>query len=94
METPIHGHEHGHNHQPHLQEVEFHVNNKPVHMPGHVHTGLEIKKAAIAQGVKIKLDFLLYLEHEHQPNEPIGDDQDVKITQHSRFRAIGDDDNS
>jgi hypothetical protein len=78
----------------HAEPITIHVNEKPVHLLGHHHTGLEIKKAAIAQHVKIELDFLLYLEHPHRPNEPITDDQEVTITEKSRFHAIADDDNS
>ena len=91
---------HGHPQQqpppagPHAQEVHIHVNEKPVHMAGHRHTGLEIKQAAIAQDVKIQLDFLLYLLRPHQPNKQVGDDEEVTITDGSRFHAIADDDNS
>jgi hypothetical protein len=82
-----------HHHEPHPR-VEFHVNHKPVHMHGHHHTGLQIKEAAIAQDVKIHADFLLYLLRHHQPNKPIGDDEQVHLTHESRFHAIADDDNS
>jgi Multiubiquitin len=83
-----------HHHEVHVREVEIHVNERPVRMMGHRHTGLEIKQAAIAQGVKIEPDFLLYLERHHQPNKPIEDDEEVTITDESRFDAIADDDNS
>lgn len=76
------------------KKVEIRVNGKKVEMIGREHTGLEIKKAAIDQGVNIKLDFLLYLIREGQPNEPIGDNQQIKISSDSRFHAIADDDNS
>jgi len=79
--------------QPHPEGVEIHVNEQPVHLVGHRHTGLQIKEAAIGQGVKIELDFLLYLER-HETNKPIDDDQEVTVTDHSRFEAISDDDNS
>ena len=74
--------------------VEIHVNEKPVIMIGHRHTGVEIKKAAIARHVKIEIDFLLYLLRHHQPNLPISDDDPVVITHESHFHAIADDDNS
>lgn len=77
-----------------VQHLEIHVNKKPVKMIGHRHTGLEIKKAAIDQHVKIKLDFLLYLVREHQPNKEIGDNEPITITNESHFHAIADDDNS
>jgi hypothetical protein len=75
-------------------QITIHVNEQPVDMTGHRHSGLEIKQAAIAQHVKIELDFLLYLEHTHSPNEPVADNQEVTITEKSRFHAIADDDNS
>ncbi len=95
LQTPQ-GIEHQHHLHPdhHLQAVEIHVNDRPVRMKGHQQTGLEIKQAAIAQGVKIQLDFLLYLVRHHHPNQPIGDDEEVHITHESRFHAIADDDNS
>ena len=82
-----------HHHEPHAR-VEIHVNEKPVHLIGHQHTGLEIKKAAIAQHVKIELDFLLYLLRHGEPNKPIPDNEEVHVTDESRFHAIADDDNS
>lgn len=85
--------EHRHPH-PHPQTVEIHVNERPVHLTGHHHTGLEIKRAAIAQHVKIQLDFLLYLLRHHEPNKSIADDEKITITHESRFHAIADDDNS
>ncbi len=89
----LHGHHHPH-HQPSPETVEFHVNEKHVRMEGHTHTGLQIKEAAKAQGVKIELDFLLYLLRHHQPNQLIADGEDVHLTHESRFHAIADDDNS
>ena len=87
--------DHQHPHPvPTVQEVEIHVNEKPVRMMGHRHDGLEIKEAAIAQNVKIQRDFLLYLLRHHQPNLPIGDDEEITINDESRFHAVADDDNS
>jgi hypothetical protein len=88
--------EQGHHpqHHPSLKTVEFHVNEKPVRMEGHLHTGLQIKVAAKDQGVKIELDFLLYLLRHHQPNKLITDGEEVHLTHESRFHAIADDDNS
>jgi hypothetical protein len=82
-------------HHPHPEpDVEIHVNEKPVIVIGHRHTGLEIKKAAIKQGVKIDLGFLLYLLRPHKPNQLIGDDETITVTRESQFHAIADDDNS
>ena len=91
--TEGHKPEPDHHHEPHAR-VEIHVNEKPVHLVGHRHTGLEIKKAAIAQHVKIEPDFLLYLLRHGEPNQPIADDEEVHVTDESRFHAIADDDNS
>ena len=74
--------------------VEVHVNGKPVHLIGHRQTGMQIKKAAVVQGVKIQPDFLLYLLRHHQPNLPVGDSDEIAVTDESRFHAIADDDNS
>jgi hypothetical protein len=74
--------------------VTIHVNNKPVHLVGHLQSGIEIKKAAIAQHVKIELDFLLYLIRHGEPNKLVADDDEVHVTDESRFHAIADDDNS
>lgn len=70
------------------------VNNKPVKIVGHVHTGLEIKQAAIAQGVKIAEDFVLSEELSHGRMRIVGDDERVKLTKDSRFEAIPNDDHS
>ena len=94
MQTHHAPEQHHHHTEPSLQVVEIHVNERPVHMKGHHHTGLQIKEAAIAQHVKIKLDFVLYLLRHHQPNKPVADDEEVTITHESRFHAIADDDNS
>lgn len=96
LQTPHEHSEHHPHHHPthHPEPVRIHVNEKPVHLKGHHHTGLQIKEAAKAQEVKIELDFLLYLLRYHQPNKPIGDHEEVHINDESRFHAIADDDNS
>jgi hypothetical protein len=85
-----------HHHHPthHPEPVKIHVNEKPVRLKGHHHSGLQIKETAREQRVKIELDFLLYLLRQHQPNKPIGDHEEVYISDESRFHAIADDDNS
>jgi hypothetical protein len=80
--------------EPHPHVITIHVNEKPVNMTGPRHTGLEIKQAAIGQHVNIQLDFVLYLLRHNQPNQPIDDTEMVTITEHSRFHAVADDDNS
>lgn len=71
------------------------VNNQPVTLPSHRVTGLQIKQAAIAQGVQIEEDFLLTLEaHGGRPARTIGDDDTITVTRHSVFTANDGDDDS
>ena len=71
------------------------VNNKPVTLEKHRVTGLEIKQAAIAQGVEIELDFILVEDaREGHEAKVIGDDDDVNVNKHSTFTANDGDDNS
>jgi Multiubiquitin len=74
--------------------VTITVNNKPVTVRGPRLTGLEIKQAAIDQGVPIGLDFVL---SELRPNERpriIGNDDPVTVNKNSRFTAVAADDDS
>jgi hypothetical protein len=58
-------------------------------------TGLQIKEAAIAQGVEIELDFHLVLEaHDGHPARRIGDNETITVTKHSVFTANDGDDDS
>jgi Multiubiquitin len=70
------------------------VNNKPVALPRHRVTGLEVKEAAIDQGVEIQLDFILTLEaHDGEPARTVDNDAFVTVTRDSAFTANdGDDD--
>jgi hypothetical protein len=70
------------------------VNEKTVLMPKIELTGYEIKELAIAEGVPIKLDFVLFLEHSNGRQETVKDDDRVQIRAHQRFEAIDNDDNS
>jgi hypothetical protein len=71
------------------------VNNKPVILEKHRVTGLEVKEAAIKQGVEIKLDFILTLEaYDGHPAETIDDDQTITVTKHSVFTANDGDEDS
>jgi hypothetical protein len=75
--------------EPHdrLKEIVVHVNNLPVRLAGHRHSGLEIKEAAIEQGVDIRLDFALYEEIGHDRTKHIRDDEIVEVTDETRFLA-------
>lgn len=77
------------------KEVTVKVNNKPVTLPDNRVTGLQVKQAAIDQGVEIEIDFLLTLEaHGGHPAETIDDDDEVKVNKHSEFTANDADDDS
>ncbi len=74
--------------------VEVTVNGKLVKLLKAELSGLEIKQAAIAQGVSIELDFVLQLELPNGNSKIIGDADIVKVREHERFTAIANDDNS
>jgi hypothetical protein len=79
----------------HHERVTVTVNTKPVVLGSHHATGLEIKEAAIAQGVDIKLDFHLVLEaRDGHPARRIDDDETITVTKHSVFSANDGDDDS
>jgi hypothetical protein len=75
-------------------EVPITLNDKPVLVEGPRRTGLEIKQAAIAQGVQIDTGFLLYEHHGAGAKKLVGDDDEVAVHKGSAFTAIADDDNS
>jgi hypothetical protein len=71
------------------------VNNRRVALPSHRVTGLEVKEAAIDQGVDIQLDFILTLEaHDGHPARTVDDDDTITVTEHSVFTANDGDDDS
>jgi hypothetical protein len=75
--------------------VTVKVNQQPVVLDDHRVTGLEVKQAAIAQGVQIEEDFLLTLEaHGGHPARIIRDDETITVTKHSEFTANDGDDDS
>lgn len=75
------------------RKVTINVNRKPVDVTGPRLSGLEIKQAAIAQGVAIQLDFQL-AEVKKKGREIVGDDDQVKVDDDSEFFATATDDNS
>lgn len=79
---------------PHHQAVDVLVNFKTVTLPTERLTGLAIKEAAIAQGVSIQVDFVLFEDHGHGRRDLIRDDQVVHVHRGERFEAIPGDDNS
>jgi len=74
--------------------VTVKVNTKAVILNRGLRTGLEIKQAAIDQGVAIKLDFLLSIELGHGHTEHVRDNEPIRVKDGQEFVAIPDDDNS
>jgi hypothetical protein len=69
------------------------VNNQRVELPQRRMTGLEIKQAAIAQGVEIGLNFQLSVEiGKHW--KVVGDNDTITIHERQEFIAVAPDDNS
>lgn len=74
--------------------IEIEVNGKEVEMTKEEVTGLEIKEAAISQGVNIQPTFVLQQELPNGSSKIIGDRDKVQLRKHLRFTAIAPDDNS
>jgi hypothetical protein len=63
------------------------VNAKPVELTSHEQTGMSIKTAAIAHGVEIREDFILFEEGPHDKAKHIEDEQEVLVSNGDRFLA-------
>ena len=74
--------------------VEIVVNKKPVRVEGPKATGLEIKEAAIAQGVEVELSFQLSEDLGEHKTKIIGNSDTVTLHEGEVFVAIADDDSS
>ena len=74
--------------------VDIIVNTKPVRIEGPKATGLQIKEAAIAQGVKIQVSFQLSEKLGDHKTKVIGDADTVTLHEGAVFAAVADDDNS
>ena len=74
--------------------VLIEVNTKPVKIDRRRATGLAIKRAAIADGVRIELDFHLSVLQSDGKEDPVGDDETVEVHEGSKFFAVDGDDNS
>ena len=75
-------------------KYEISVNNKPVEVEEPLVTGLEIKEAAIKQGVAIKRDFKLAAVQADGKQQIFGDSDKVDVLQFKTFVATAGDDNS
>lgn len=80
---------------PATHTVTITVNDKPVNVQGPRVTGLQIKQAAIDQGVpNIQLNFVLMEQVGPHKTKVIGDNETITVNPHSKFVAIANDDNS
>jgi hypothetical protein len=69
------------------------LNQQSVDLPGREITGLEVKEAAVEQGVDIKLDFQLSVKHGDR-YEVVGDTDTITVHEGEEFLAVAPDDNS
>jgi len=74
--------------------VVIHVNDKPVLLHERRLTGMDIKQAAITQGVPIQANFVLMKDLGGGRTEVVGDHDKVTVNKESRFVAVHADDNS
>lgn len=70
------------------------VNRKDVKIAGSTASGLDIKRAAIDQGVAIELDFQLAMVGRGGKQRIVGDRETVEIHDGLEFFATAGDDNS
>lgn len=77
-----------------IKTVTAKVNNHPVTFQTHKTTGIEIKQAAIQQGVVIQEDFNLFRVKEGGKLVPVTDAETVTLHKNEEFRATAPDDNS
>ncbi|PPG31518.1 hypothetical protein C5E10_11210 [Pseudoclavibacter sp. RFBG4] len=75
------------------KKIHVTVNRRPVTLHGAEQTGLAIKEAAIAQGVPIKIDFLLSRK-DGLKFKQVGDTENIRVRKDDEFRANDGDDNS
>jgi len=75
-------------------EIRVTVNGRPVILSDKKLTGTAIKQAAIAQGVPIQPDFVLFEVKPGGKLKPIGDQEEVTLHEGAVLRAVAPDDNS
>ena len=82
-------------HGPGLEKTfTIEVNGHKVEMPAGPASGLEIKEAAIKQGIKIQSNFVLQVQVPNGEVKIVGDDDKVPLSDYLIFTAIAPDDNS
>ena len=74
--------------------MDIEVNGDKIVMHKERPTGLEVKQAALEQGVAIQLTFVLQVERANGTSDIIGDTDHVHLHPHQMFTAIAPDDNS
>jgi hypothetical protein len=76
------------------KEVTVLFNKQQISLQQRKYTGIELKEAAVAQGVAIQPDFVLFEVKHNGRRETIGDHDTVQVNKESEFAAMGNDDNS
>ena len=74
--------------------VDVVVNKQAVRIEGPRATGLQIKEAAIAQGVRIQVSFQLSEKLGDHKTRVVGNTDTVTLREGAVFVAVADDDNS
>jgi hypothetical protein len=80
--------------QAHAKDLTVLFNKQPISLQQRKYTGIELKEVAIAQGVAIQLDFVLFEVKHNGRRDVIGDHDTVQVNKESEFAAMGNDDNS
>ena len=68
--------------------IVIEVNHHPVKFAKRRVSGLEIKEAAISQGVNIQLDFCLFRVRKNGHQDPIADDKMVSLREGLNLAAV------
>jgi hypothetical protein len=68
--------------------------NQHITLEQRKYTGIELKQAAIQQGVLIQLSYVLFEVKHNGRRVIIGDHDIVRVNKESEFAAVADDDNS
>jgi len=76
-----------------IRPVTVTVNGQPVTLPDREVTGLEVKQAAIAQGLPIGPEFQLSVKRGNR-YQVVDDTDTIKVHQGQEFLAVAPDDNS
>lgn len=80
--------------KPAPKSVQVIFNKTTIELPEGKLTGLEIKQHAINLGVRIQLNYVLFLLKNKNHRQVIGDTDPVTIREGREFAAVTDDDNS